>query len=119
MPRHQHAAPGGGDALEGHLQLGPAVTAQRAQHVAGEAFGMEPHQHVLLACHIAAHQHRVLGAVGQLAIGMQHELPVAGGQARGGHVLDALQRGGARFGGRVGLCVRTLGRVHNKSTKVN
>ena len=41
----QHAATRGGDRGDGALQLLAAIAAEARQHVAGEAFGMEPHEH--------------------------------------------------------------------------
>ena len=51
------------DEIEGGPQLGPAVTAQRAEDVAGQALGVDPHEHVLLAGHLAEHEGQVLLAV--------------------------------------------------------
>ena len=43
------------------VELQAAVAAQRAEHVAGEALAVHPHQHVLLARDLAAHERHVLG----------------------------------------------------------
>lgn len=61
-------------------------------------------EHAVLVCGEVAGQEDV-----------HHELAVAGGQARRGHVLDARQRGGALVGGRAGLCLRTPDRVHSEA----
>ena len=45
------------------VELGAAVAALRAEHVAGEALRVHPHEHVRLARHLAEHQRHVLGAV--------------------------------------------------------
>ena len=59
----EHPAALGLDEVEGLAQLGSAVAAQRAEHVAGEALGVHPHQHVLVAGHVAHHEGQVLLAV--------------------------------------------------------
>ena len=48
------------DEVERRLQLGAAVAAERAEHVAGQALGVDPHQHVLGPGHLAHHECEVL-----------------------------------------------------------
>ena len=55
-------------------QLLAAVAAQGVEHVAGEALGVHPHQHVLLAGHVALDQGQVLLAVEQALVAVGHEL---------------------------------------------
>ncbi len=45
---------------QGHLELVAAVAAQRAQRVAGEAFGVQPRGHLRAAHHVPVHQRDVL-----------------------------------------------------------
>ena len=60
---HDHAAALLGDALHRLVELGAAVAAQRAEHVAGEALGVHPDEHVVLALHRALDERDVLLAV--------------------------------------------------------
>src|SRR5690606_3627625 len=53
-----HAAALGVDHLQGGVELGAAVAAQRAEHVAGQALGVHAHQHVLAVADVATHQDR-------------------------------------------------------------
>src|SRR5690606_35105258 len=59
-----------------------------AEDVAGQAFGMQPYQHVLLSAHLALDQSHVLDAVELRAVAVDGELAMAGRQARLGSVLD-------------------------------
>ena len=51
------------DLGERGVELHAAVAPQRAEHVAGEALGVHPHEHVLLARDLAAHERDVLDVV--------------------------------------------------------
>ena len=65
VPAHvEHdAAALGGDRGQRGVQLRPAVAAQRAEHVAGQALGVHPDQHVLAVAEVAVDQRDVLGVV--------------------------------------------------------
>jgi len=52
-------SPCNGDGLHGKVELFAAVAAQRAEHIAGEALGVHPHQYVIFARHVAQHQRQV------------------------------------------------------------
>ena len=56
----QHSLLGGGDPLEGVLELLPAVTAERAEHFAGQALGVDAGQDRLAAGDLAADQRQRL-----------------------------------------------------------
>src|SRR5436305_736736 len=64
----------GGDRRHGLVQLRAAVAAQRAEHVPGQALGVQPGQHAL-AVDIAEDQRHVLGAVDLVPVA--ERLPVA------------------------------------------
>ena len=51
---------------------------------------MDPHQHVLLAGHVALHQGQVLLAVEQALVAVGREVARAGGQVHGGHLPHQL-----------------------------
>ena len=51
---------------------GAAVAAQRAEHVAGEALRVHPHEHVAAVAESAGHQRDVLGAVDDVAVADGH-----------------------------------------------
>ena len=57
-----HAAALLGDPAQRGLQLGAAVAAQRAEHVAGQALGVHPDQHVLAVAEVAVDERDVLGS---------------------------------------------------------
>ena len=49
----QHAAIGAPEPLEGHLELVAAVALERAEDLAGEALGVDPHQDAAVATPVA------------------------------------------------------------------
>ena len=61
----------GGHAGDGALQLRPAIAAQAAEQVAGEAFGMHPHQRGGLRRRVADQDRQMLDALVQRAEGDQ------------------------------------------------
>ena len=65
VPAHvEHdAAALGGDRGQRRVQLRAAVAALGAEHVAGQALGVHPDQHVLAVAEVAEDQRDVLGAV--------------------------------------------------------
>ena len=81
---HDHALALGRDALEREVELRAAVAAHRTEHVTGEAFGVDAHEHVLVARHLAAHERDVLGAVEQRLEHVRREVTVLGRDARFG-----------------------------------
>ena len=76
-----HAQAGVGDHAQGGLQLGAAVAAAGPEHVAGEAFAVHPHQHVLLAGGLAHDEGQVGLVVDDALVGDAAELAVLGGQS--------------------------------------
>src|SRR5918997_6144216 len=79
-----------GDAPHRLGELGPAVAAQRAEHVAGQALAVHPHENVVLALHGPAHERQVLLAVDDRLVGVAGEVAPLGGDAGLGHPLDQL-----------------------------
>ena len=79
-----------GDASDGVFELRATVAAQRAEHVAGETFGVHAHQHVVFALHRAAYKREVLLAVEQALVDVAGEVAVVGWDARLGDALDEL-----------------------------
>ena len=77
------AQAGVGDHAHGGVQLGAAVAAAGSEHVAGEAFAVHPHQHVLLAGGLAHHEGQVGLVVDDALVGDAAELAVLGGQSGG------------------------------------
>ena len=64
---HDDALALGRDLAERGVELHAAVAAQRAEHVAGEALGVDPDEHVLLARDLAADERDVLDVVEERA----------------------------------------------------
>ena len=60
---HDDAAVVVGDAPQGRPQLRAAVAAVRAEHVAGDALAVHPHEHAVDAGDVAPHEGQVLDAV--------------------------------------------------------
>ncbi len=85
-----HAAALLGDDLHRRVELDAAVAAQRAEHVAGEALGVDPHEHVLLAGHRALHHGDVLLAVEERLVGVAGEVAPLRGDAGLGDPADEL-----------------------------
>ena len=85
-----HAPALGRDLRERAVELEPAVAAHRAEDVAGEALAVHPHEDVVLAGDVAAHERHVLHAVEQALEHDRGELAVAGGDARLAHSPDQL-----------------------------
>ena len=71
-------------------ELRSAVTAQRAEHVAGEALGVHAHEHVLLALHRATHEREVLLTVEQALVDVAGEVAPLGGDLRLGDATHEL-----------------------------
>ena len=80
VPAHveDDAAALGGDGGQRRVELRPAVAAQRAEDVAGEALGVHADQDVLAVADVAAHERDVLDAVEQAAVADGGELAVLG-----------------------------------------
>ena len=86
----EHAALLGADPRERELELLAAVAAQRVEDVAGEALGVDAHEHVLLALDLAADERDVVLAGQRLAERDRRELAVRGRQPHRRHALDEL-----------------------------
>lgn len=86
----QHAAVFGRDVAQCEIELLAAVAAVRAEHVAGQAFGMQPRQHGLLAGDVAHHEREMFGIAARYAESVRLERTVACGQRRGGDERHAL-----------------------------
>ena len=84
------AAAGVGDVGQGQLQLGSAVTAARAEDVAGQAFRVHPHEDGVTAAHIAPDQRQVLDPVEHRLVGVDGGGPVRRRQGRRAAVEDEL-----------------------------
>ena len=80
----------GGDPLERAVELRPAVAALRAEHVAGEALGVHPHERRPLGDAERADEREVLDAGQHVAVGQRAEGAVARGQHGVGHPHDAV-----------------------------
>ena len=74
------------------VQLGPAVAAQRAEDVAGQALGVHPDQHVLAVADVAEHERDVLAAVVGRGVADRGELAVAQRHPGRRHPLDQALR---------------------------
>ena len=70
------------DQVERGLQLRAAVAAQRAEDVAGQALGVDPHQHVLGPGHVAHDEGQVLLVVEHGLVDEGAELAALGRDAR-------------------------------------
>ena len=71
-----------GDRGERRVELRTAVAAQRAEHVAGQALGVHPDQHVLAVADVAADERDVLAPSISAAVADGAELAVRGRQPR-------------------------------------
>jgi hypothetical protein len=85
-----HAAALGGHRPQSRPQLPAAVAAQRTEHVAGQALGVDTDQHILAVAEVAADEGDVFALV--VAAGVADRGELAGGErdARRGHPLDQL-----------------------------
>ena len=103
VPAHvEHDAPAlGRDHAQRRVQLRAAVAAQRAEHVAGQAFGVHPDQQVLAVADLAVDQGDVLDAIQQAVVADRAEGAVRGRDARLGDPLD-LALGAPPVGDQVG-----------------
>ncbi len=92
VPAHveDDAAPLARDGGERRVELRPAVAAQRAEHVAGEALGVHAHEHVLAVADVAEHEGDVLAVVVGAAVADGGELAVAQRHPGRGDALDQL-----------------------------
>ena len=61
------------------MELGPAVAAQRAEDVAGQAFGVDPDEDVALAGQVALHDGQMVLAVDHRLVDVAGEVPELGG----------------------------------------
>src|SRR5260221_6584972 len=84
------AAPLRLDLRERLLELLAAVAAQRVEHIAGEALGVDAHEDVLCAVDLAHHEREMRLAGELLAERDPGELAVLGRQAHGRAALDKL-----------------------------
>src|ERR671937_1770884 len=78
----------GRDLRQRLLELLAAVAAQRVEHVAGEALGMDAHEHVLGSVDLALDERDVVLARQLLAEGNRREIPVGRRQLHRRHALD-------------------------------
>ena len=81
LPSHLHQ-------LHGGLQLVAAVAAQGVEDVAGDAFGVDPHQDRFVGADLPLHQGHVLVVVHVVVVGDGGELPKVGGQLDRGPAVD-------------------------------
>ena len=79
----QRAAPLGGNLLQRGLELRATVTAHAEQGIAGQALGVHPTQHRLVAADIAQGEHNVLFVIFCILKTMDIENAPRGGQFRG------------------------------------
>src|SRR5262249_51979442 len=96
--------------LERRGELVAAVTAERAQHVAGEALGVDARGNVVEVAHLAAHDGDVLVAV---AVGRERrdtEAAEPGGEVGDGDQVDRVLVGAG--GGRRGVGVPGASGLH-------
>ncbi len=75
-----HAQAGFGDQAQGGVELGAAVAAPGAEHVAGQALAVHPDQHVLLPGRLAHDEGQVGLVVDDALVGDAAELAVLGRQ---------------------------------------
>ena len=80
----------GADLGQCSIQLRAAVTPQRAQQIAGEALGVDPHQRGIHGSQVAEHVGHVLLVVEERHVGVCGELAVLRRDARRTEVLDQL-----------------------------
>src|SRR6185436_20677117 len=80
------------DALERELELLAAVAAERMEDVAGQTFGVDPDEHVLLALDVALDERDMVLAGERLAEGDGGEVSVRRREPHRGHPLDELLR---------------------------
>ena len=71
--RRRRPGPRPGDALQGGLQLGAAVAAQRVEDVAGQALGVDADEDVLAVADVAVDERDVLDAVDGGAVAVRGE----------------------------------------------
>lgn len=91
---HNRAAARPGDARHRIVKLRAAVATQRAEHVAGQAFGMHAHQKFFLIAQLAHCHHYMFDRRGlPRAIDMDMEFAVDRRQQRGCNVVDRLFAG--------------------------
>ena len=76
--------------FQGDVELHAAVAAQRPEHVAGEALGVDADEDVGRAGDLAAHEGEVLGAVEDALVDVRGELAVTGRDAGLGDAADQL-----------------------------
>src|SRR5262249_51179408 len=79
-----------GDAFEREVELQSAIAPDRAEHVAGQALGVDSHEHVGLPRHLAADERHVLGSVEQRLEHVRRELSVLRRNARLRDAADEL-----------------------------
>ena len=91
----EHATVGATKKLERALELLPAVTAQRAERLAGQAFGVQAHEDRGPRAHVPLHQRDDFGLVARHAIDGNAERAEAGRQCR----LRPVRRGGIEAAG--------------------
>ena len=60
----KHAAPLGGNPLEGHLKLLAAVTSIRREDIAGQAFGVQANKRIRRFSHVPHHVCQMLFTIG-------------------------------------------------------
>src|SRR5262249_42494564 len=83
-----HAGLRGLDALDGFLELLAAVASRRFEHIAGEAFGMEPHQGWPPASDIALDKGQMLATIDDVAEDDRLEVTVIARERHARHALD-------------------------------
>ena len=74
--------------LHGGLQLVAAVAPEGVKHIAGDTFGVDPHQDGFLGVDVPFYQGDVLVVIHIVVVGDGGELPEIGGQLDGGPAVD-------------------------------
>ena len=95
------AATLGGHRVQGRVQLRSAVTAQRTQHVAGQALGVDPDQNVLAVTDVAVDQRDQLAVGDRADVADGAELALRQGKSGVGDLAD-LHLARAAVGDQVG-----------------
>jgi len=86
----EHATALLGDEVEGGVQLGTAVAAQRPEDVTGQALRVHAHQHVVVAGYVAHHEGEVLLTVEDRLVNVGGELRPSVGMRAWAHAPDEL-----------------------------
>ena len=111
------------DALHGPVQLFAAIAAQRTEGVAGHAFGVDAHEHVVAAGELSEGEGEVFLAIPGIAVVGELEDPVGGRDTGAGGAHQRWIRAGqrvdhARFSSGMGRSKRTFPRTFSTGKRV-